>query len=69
MIGKLKYEQVEAIAKDLRTEGKTVQQLASSRGIQDLVDFANAVESYAKFLENMLELNKDADKAISGIIQ
>lgn len=68
MIGKLKYEQVAAIAAEFRKEASIVNNLASSRGVQDLVDFANSVESYAKFLENMIELNKDADKAIAGLI-
>ena len=68
MIGKLKYEQVAAFAQELRKEATKVESLASSRGIQDLVDFANSVETYAKFLENMIELNKDADKAISSLI-
>lgn len=68
MIGKLKYEQVAAFAAELRKEAKKVNSLASSRGIQDLVDFANSVESYAKFLESMIELNKDADKAISSLV-
>ena len=68
MIGKLKYEQVATFATELRKEATTVENLASARGIQDLVDFAHSVESYAKFLENMIELSKDADKAISSLV-
>lgn len=68
MIGKLKYEQVALFAQELRKEATKVQALASSRTIQDLVDFANSVETYVKFLENMIELNKDADKAIASLV-
>lgn len=64
MIGKLTYDQVVAIAKDMRNEALVIEDLARAREIQDLVDFADKVEAYAKFLENIVELNKDADKAL-----
>lgn len=67
MIGKLTYEQILNIAKDLRTEAEDVEKMARGREIQDLVDFADTVESYAKFLENIVELNKDADKALEDL--
>ena len=67
MIDKLTYEQVLTIAKGLRTEAEAVELMARGREIQDLVDFADTVEAYAKFLENIVELNKDADKAIQDL--
>lgn len=67
MIDKLTYDQVLAIAKDMRNEALTIEDLARARAIQDLVDFADTVEAYAKFLENIVELNKDADKAIADL--
>ncbi len=67
MIGKLTYEQVLAFAKELRTEAEAVEVMARGREIEDLVDFTDTVEAYAKFLENIVELNKDADKAISDL--
>ena len=67
MIDKLTYEQVLVIAKEMRTEALTIEDLARAREIQDLIDFANTVEAYAKYLENIVELNKDADKAISDL--
>ena len=67
MIGKLTYDQVIAIAKDMRNEALAIEDLARAREIQDLVDFADAVEAYAKFLENIVELNKDADKALADL--
>ena len=62
MIGKLTYEQVLAFAKELRTEAEAVEVMARGREIEDLVDFTDTVEAYAKFLEN-----KDADKAIRDL--
>ena len=67
MIDKLTYDQVLEIAKDMRNEALAIEDLARAREIQDLVDFADTVESYAKFLENIVELNKDADKAIADL--
>ncbi len=67
MIDRLTYEQVLNVAKALRTEAEAVEEVAKAREIQDIVDFAASVESYAKFLENTVELNKDADKALEDL--
>ncbi len=67
MIGKLTYEQVLDTAKEIRNEALCVEDLARAREIQDLIDFADKVESYAKFLENTVELNKAADEAIKDM--
>ncbi len=67
MIDKLTYEQVLTMAKEMRKEAMVVEDMSKARGIQDLVDFADKVESYAKFLENTVELNKDADKALEEL--
>ena len=67
MIDRLTYEQVINVATALRTEANVVEEIARAREIQDIVDFADAVESYAKFLENTVELNKDADKALEDL--
>ena len=67
MIGKLTYEQVLAFAKEIRTEAEAVEVMARGREIEDLVDFTDTVEAYAKFLENIVELNNDADKAIRDL--
>ena len=67
MIGKLTYDQVLTIAKEIRSEALVIEDLSRAREIQDLVDFADKVEAYAKFLENIVELNKDADKALADL--
>lgn len=67
MIDKLTYNQVLSVAKELRSQADVVEEVAKAREIQDLVDFSDSVVAYAKFLENIVELNKDADKAISDL--
>lgn len=67
MIGKLTYDQVEAIVKDLRLQADTIHKLLNGRSVPDIADFVEKVDAYSKFLENSLELNKDADAAIIDI--
>ena len=68
MIDKLTYDQVLTIAKELRDRAEEVEDMARKRDIQELVDFSDSVEAYSKFLENIVELNKDADKAIADLV-
>ena len=68
MIDKLKYEQVSLISSELRKEAKIVQELAQKRNAQELIDFATTVEGYSKFLENYIEINKDADKVLNELM-
>ena len=67
MIDKLTYDQMLQISKELRVHAEKIQTLAEQREILDLIDFASVVEGYSKFLENTVELNKDADKAIADM--
>lgn len=69
MIDKLTYDQVLAIAKELKDQAQILEHLLENRSIQDLKDFASTVEGYSKFLENTVELNKDADKALSTLMK
>ncbi len=67
MIGKLSYDQVEAIIKDLRLQADIIHKLLNGRSVPDIPDFVEKVDGYSKFLENSLELNRDADAAIVDI--
>lgn len=67
MIDKLTYEEILAISKDLKNQAKVIDELVKDRDIQELKDFAATVEGYSKFLENTIEINKDADKALAEL--
>ena len=67
MIDKLSYDQMLQISEELKRCAEKVQTLAEARELQDLVDFASTVEGYSKFLENTVELNKDADDALKDL--
>ncbi len=68
MIDKLKYEQVLAISQGLRDQADIITALAEKKKSQELMDFSAIVEGYSKFLENTVEINKDADKALSELM-
>ncbi len=67
MIDKLTYEEVLTNSKELRKQAEIVSILARNRNIQELIDFAATVEGYSKFLENTIEINKDADAALNEL--
>ena len=67
MIDKLTYEEVLTNSEELRKQAEIVSILARNRNIQELIDFAAIVEGYSKFLENTIEINKDADAALKEL--
>ena len=69
MIDKLSYGDVLAISNELRKESEIIKELASKRDIKEIIEFASAVEGYSKFLENTVHINRDADEALTGLIE
>lgn len=67
MIDKLTYDQILTISKELAKQSEIVDNLVKDRGIQELKDFAATVEGYSKFLETIVQMNKDADKALEEL--
>jgi hypothetical protein len=67
MIDKLSYDEIMAISKNLKEQAEIISKLIENRNIQELSDFAATVEGYSKFLENTIEINKDADKALEEL--
>ncbi len=67
MIGKLTYDQILEISKDLKVQAQIVGKLAEERDITQIEDFSKTVEGYSKFLENTVEINKDADLALKDL--
>ena len=69
MIDKLTYDQVLAISKKLSNNAQIIDKIAQERNIQDLQDFSSTVEGYSKFLETIVNMNKDADNALQDLIK
>lgn len=67
MIGSLTYEEISNISKELKKQAEIIDNLIKNRNVPELNDFAATVEGYSKFIENTIEINKDADKALSEL--
>ena len=67
MIDKLTYDQILQISKELKLQIEIVNKIAVEKGIPEINDFTSTVEGYTKFLENTVEINKDADIALQEL--
>ena len=67
MIDKLSYAEMAEISKGLKEQADIVDKIAKERELDDLADFVATVEGYSKFLENTIEINKDADDALKEL--
>ena len=67
MIGNLTYEQINAISLDLKKQIEIINRLIQNKNSQELQDFVSTVEGYTKYLETTIEINKDADNALSEL--
>lgn len=67
MIDKLSYDDVLAISRELKKESDIIKELASKRNLKEIEDFASTVDGYSKFLENTVNINKDADEALKEL--
>lgn len=67
MIDKLSYDEVQNVSSELKRLAKIIDTLIEGKGSTQLEDFVATVEGYSKFLENTIEINKDADKAIQEL--
>ena len=67
MIGNMTYEQVEILAKELESSTTIVENITKNLNIEELEDFVSTVEGYYKYLNTIIEMNKDADKAFETL--
>lgn len=67
MIGTMTYDQVEEIAKELESATITADKITKNLNIEELEDFISTVEGYSKYLRTIIEMNKDADKALATL--
>ena len=67
MIGTMTYDQVEEIAKELESATITAAKITKNLNIEELEDFISTVEGYSKYLRTIIEMNKDADKALTAL--
>ena len=59
---------IDQIAVELNKNAETIRNLVQGKDADQLIEFVDAVVDYAKFIENTIELEKAADKALQGLI-
>ena len=69
MIDKISYDQLQEMIQGFREQTTVIKKLMRGRGVPELNEFVDSVETYCKFLENTMELNKDADVALKDLIK
>ena len=69
MIENLTYEEVLNISKELRNNAAIIENLISDKNVSELQDFVSTVEGYSKYLETIIQLHIDADKALAVLSQ
>ncbi len=67
MIGQLKYEDILKVSKTLDSCINDINTIKDKVKSNDLSDFISTVEAYSKYLETLVELNVDADKALQDL--
>jgi len=67
MIDKLSYDEILGISADLKQQIDVIEKMTASRDITQLSDFIATVIGYSKFLENIVDINRDADEALSEL--
>ena len=59
---------IDQIAVELNKNAEIIRNIAQGKDAVQLIEFVDAVVDYAKFIENTIELEKAADKALQGLI-
>ena len=59
---------IDQVAVELNKNAEIIRKLAQGKDATQLTEFVDAVVDYAKFIENTIELEKAADKALQGLI-
>ena len=67
MIGTITYEEVEGLRKKLQDCIKKMSTYDVVNNTQRLKDFIRSVESYDKYLETTIEINKEVDIALDEL--
>ncbi len=67
MIDKLSYTDIQMISTDLKKQTDIIESLIADKELPELNDFIATVEGYSKFLENTIQINKDADAALEDL--
>ena len=69
MINNIPYDEILKISGEIKSHNEVIKTLMKNKGSSQLEDFTSSVESYHKYLENLVELNSAADQVLQFLIK
>ena len=71
MLGSLSYEELLQLANSISNSSNSIREISSRYGenLTDVISFCDSLDSYVKYIESSITLNKDADKALEYMIE
>ena len=71
MLGSLNYNEIQELSKSLSNSSKNIRAIIEKYGdnLINVIEFCDSIDSYSKFIDNNISLNKDADQALEYITQ
>lgn len=71
MLGSLNYDELLELSKSLSDSSKNIRTIVEKYGddLINVIEFCDYIDSYSKFIDSSVSLNKDADYALQYIIE
>ena len=71
MLGSLSYEELLKQAESIANSSNNIREIVTQYGedLSDVISFCNSLDSYVKYIESSVTLNKDADLALKYMIE
>ena len=71
MLGSLKYEELLERAKSIAISSNNIRTIVERYGesMEEVIKFCDCLDSYSKFIDSSVSLNKDADQALVFMIE
>lgn len=71
MLGSLNYDELQELSKSLSNSSQNIRSIIEKYGdnLMNVIEFCDSIDSYSKFIDSNISLNKDADQALEYITQ
>ena len=65
------YNEIQELSKSLSNSSKNIRSIIEKYGdnLINVIEFCDSIDSYSKFIDNNISLNKDADQALAYMIE
>lgn len=70
MLGSLSYEEMIKLSTAISESSQKIREIAAKYGdnLGEVINFCDSLDSYSKFIESSVSLNRDADSALQFMI-